>query len=250
MAADKAGEEKGVSAVVRALRLLSAFQETDYSLTLTELSKRTDLYKSTALRLIDTLMAEGYLYRLPDGSYQLGAKPLQLGAIFQRQLRTAEYVPPFLHRIVRELGESASFYIPQNGGRLCLHRVEASNQVIRDSVREGDWRPLEGGATGTIIMAFDGAPGHEMDQVRERMWAASFGGAHPEMAAVASPVFGAQQRLVGAIGVSGPRYRLEARGAESLVPPVLVAARELTGLFGGDTTPFDRPDSSDRAAAK
>ncbi len=239
MAQERAAEDKGVAAVTRALGLLSAFREDDYSLTLTELAKRTGLYKSTALRLIDTLVRENYLYRIADGSYQLGARPLQLGAIFQRQQRTVEYVPPFLRRIVEELGESASFYVFQNGGRMCLHRVDANNQVIRDSVREGDWRPLAGGATGTILMAFRGEPGAEMDAVRQQRWAASFGGAHPEMAAVAVPVFGAQQVLVGALSVSGPRYRLEARGADSLYPTLLQATRELTALLGGDALVFD-----------
>ncbi len=232
-------EDKGVAAVSRALSLLSAFREDDHSLTLTELSKRTGLYKSTASRLIDTLIREGYLYRTSDGSYQIGAKPLQLGAIFQRQMRTAEYVPPFLHRIVDELEESASFYIYQNGGRLCLHRVNANNQVIVDSVREGDWLPLEGGATGTILLAFRGEKGEEMDAVRAQLWAATFGGAHPEMAAVAVPVFGAQQTLMGALSVSGPRYRLEARGAQSMFPTLLRAGRDLTALLGGDTAAFD-----------
>jgi DNA-binding IclR family transcriptional regulator len=234
-----AAKDKGVAAVSRALSLLSAFKEDDYSLTLTELSKRTGLYKSTALRLIDTLVCESFLYRISDGSYQLGAKPLQLGAIFQRQLRTAEYVPPFLRRIVEELGESASFYVYQNGGRMCLHRMDANNQVIVDSVREGDWRPMAGGATGTVLLAFRGEAGEEMDTVRAELWAATFGGAHAEMAAVAVPVFGAKQILVGALSVSGPRYRLEARGAASMVPTLLRAGRELSALFGGDIAGYD-----------
>ena len=240
MTQEKAAEDKGVAAVSRALSLLSAFNDDDYSLTLTELSKRTGLYKSTALRLIESLIRENYLYRIADGSYQLGAKPFQLGAIFQRQLRTAEYVPPFLRRIVDELGESASFYVYQNGGRLCLHRVDANNQVIRDWVREGDWLPLAGGATGTILLAFRDEPGVEMDDVRNRMWAATFGGAHPEMAAVAVPVFGPGNALRGALSVSGPRYRLEARGAEAMYPTLLQAARELTALLGGDAALFDK----------
>lgn len=240
MTQDKAAEDKGVAAVSRALSLLSAFHEDDYSLTLTELSKRTGLYKSTVLRLIDSLIRENYLFRIADGSYQLGAKPLQLGAIFQRQMRTAEYVPPFLRRIVEELGESASFYIFQNNGRLCLHRVDANNQVIRDWVREGDWLPLAGGATGTILLAFRDEPGEEMDEVRAQMWAATFGGAHPEMAAVAVPVFGPGKALLGALSVSGPRYRLEVRGAQALYPTLLKAGRELTALLGGDASLFDK----------
>lgn len=231
-------EEGGVAAVDRALSLLAAFQKEDYSLTLTELARRTGLYKSTCLRLIESLLKAGYLYRLPDGSYQIGARPFMLGAIYQHQFRTSEYIPPVLRRIVEELGESASFYVYENGVRLCLHRVEANQQIIRDAVREGDWRPLEGGATGIILMAFRGETGPEMDEARQRHWAASFGGAHPEMAAVAVPVFKIGQALVGALSVSGPRYRFEEKTAESMVPALTQAARELTQLLGGDASVY------------
>lgn len=233
-------EESGVAAVDRALSLLAAFREDDYSLTLTELSRRTGLYKSTSLRLIESLLKAGYLYRLADGSYQIGVRPFMLGAIYQRQYKTAEYVPPILRRIVDELGESASYYVYENGGRLCLHRVEASQQIIRDAVREGDWRPLTGGATGTILMAFHGEEGAEMEAARQQYWNASFGGAHAEMAAVAVPVFRTDQVLAGALSVSGPRYRFEEKGAASMVPALTRAATELTRSLGGDPTVYNQ----------
>ena len=231
-------EESGVAAVDRALSLLACFREDDYSLTLTELAKRTGLYKSTALRLIESLLKAGYLYRLGDGSYQVGVTPFRLGALYQRQFRTTEYVPTVLRDIVKELGESASYYIYEQGQRLCLHRVEANNQIIRDAVREGDLRPLSGGATGMILMAFRGEEGSDMELVRAQYWAASFGGTHPEMAAVAVPVFGVQQALAGALSVSGPRYRFEEKGAESMVPALTRAAVRLTQLLGGDASVF------------
>jgi DNA-binding IclR family transcriptional regulator len=227
-----------VTSVDRALSILDAFRDNDYSLTLTELSKRTGMYKSTCLRLIESLIRARYLRRIEDGSYQIGAKPLQLGAIYQRQFRTGEYVPAVLREIVDVLGESASFYTYENGGRLCLHRVEADHQVIRDSVREGDWRPLEGGATGTILMAFRHKDGPEMDQVRQKLWADSFGGSHPDMAAVAVPVFGVSQELVGALSVSGPRYRFEQKGTQTMVPTLLEAGRKLTVMLGGNPAVF------------
>jgi len=234
-------EEGGVAAVDRALSLLACFRGDDYSLTLTEMAKRTGLYKSTALRLSESLVKANYLYRLSDGSYQIGVAAFQLGAIYQRQFKTSEYVPPVLRDIVAELNESASYYVYVDGQRLCLHRVEADNQIIRDAVREGDVRPLEGGATGTIMMAFRGDAGKEMDAVRKQNWAASFGGAHEEMAAVAVPVFAVQQALAGSVSVSGPRYRFEQKGAESMVPALTRAAIRLTNLLGGDASVFAKP---------
>ena len=99
------GDEGGVAAVDRALSILDAL--TDEKVTLADLSKRTDLYKSTVLRLLKSLERFGYVLRTPDGSYRLGSKVLHLGALYQRHFRTSEIVPPVLERIGAELHEGA-----------------------------------------------------------------------------------------------------------------------------------------------
>src|SRR5271154_3136016 len=59
----------GVAAVERALAILDAFEPGEQRLTLAELSRRTTFYKSTILRLAQSLLRHGYLQRLDDGSY-------------------------------------------------------------------------------------------------------------------------------------------------------------------------------------
>ncbi len=241
-------EETGVAAVDRALSILAAFSPNDRSLTLTQIAERTGLYKSPVLRLIESLARAHYLVRITDGSYQIGPKPLQLGAIFQRQFHTSEYVPPVLRELVAQLGESASYYVPAQNGRICLHRVDAP-RMIRDAVREGDWRPLENGAAGTIMLAFRGTPGERLDRVRHDFWAASLGNeVDPELAAVSVPVFGAGGEIAGALSISGPRYRLEEHGTRSFVPALLAAARRLSAHFGADTSVY--PPAQEAAGAK
>jgi DNA-binding IclR family transcriptional regulator len=227
-------DESGVASVDRAFQILDSFGAHDYSLTLAQLAERTGLHKSTILRLSDSLLRAGYLARIPDGSYQVGPKPLQLGAIFQRQFRTVEHVPAILRQIVADLNESASFYIPVGSGRVCLHRVDAP-RMIRDAVKEGDWRPLENGAAGTVILAFRGSKKSGMDRVRNEFWASSFGNeVDPELAAVSVPTFGPGGALVGALSISGPRNRIEAVGTSAIVPVLLHYAKTLTAAFGGD----------------
>lgn len=68
--------EGGVAAVERALTILDAFRESDQSLTLTEISKRVGFYKSTTLRLAESLEKFGYLRRLEDGAFRLVADVL------------------------------------------------------------------------------------------------------------------------------------------------------------------------------
>lgn len=64
--------QTGVAAVDRAFLILSAFQEGDTSLSLALLARRTGLYKSTILRLMQSLIRAGYVVRLPDGNYAVG----------------------------------------------------------------------------------------------------------------------------------------------------------------------------------
>jgi DNA-binding IclR family transcriptional regulator len=224
-------DEGGVAAVDRALSILDAL--TDDKVSLADLSKRTDLYKSTVLRLLKSLEKFGYVLRDDDGRYRLGSKVLHLGSLYQRNFRTSDLVPPVLRNLVAELQEGCSFYVADGEHRVVLHRVEAARSV-RDSVHEGDRFPLPSGASGHVLRAFAGARGERFDQIRDAMFAASFGERDPETAAYASPVFGHGNRLVGAINVSGPRYRIEALGEAKIVPALFKYAQTLTTTFGGD----------------
>jgi DNA-binding IclR family transcriptional regulator len=238
---------EGVAAVDRALSILDIFTDSDPRLTLTEISKRTGLYKSTAMRLAESLEKFGYLRRDDEGYYRLGAKPLHLGALYQRQFRTADIVPPVLRQIAGELSEGASFYVRDDKYRVCLHRVDAS-RAVRDSVCEGDRLPVNVGASGHVIEAFEGAQGERYEEIRKKMYAASFGERDPETAAVASPVFGVRQKLAGALTVSGPRYRIEEATVEKILPILFRHARELTRVFGGNSNVFS--DVEDRPIAR
>ncbi|MGF6528266.1 DNA-binding IclR family transcriptional regulator [Variovorax sp. PvP013] len=66
----------GVAVLDRAFALLGAFGVADARLTLTELSRRTGLYKSTVLRLLGALEHGGYIRKTTDGLYAIGPEPL------------------------------------------------------------------------------------------------------------------------------------------------------------------------------
>jgi DNA-binding IclR family transcriptional regulator len=224
-------EQDGVAAVDRALSILDAL--TDDRVSLADISKRTGLYKSTVLRLIKSLEKAGYVLRMTDGAYRLGSKVLLLGALYQRHFRTSDIVPPVLERLAAELHEGASFYICEGEQRVCLHRVE-STRAIRDSVHVGDRLPLSVGAAGHVLCAFGGERGAAFDDIRQQMYSASYGERDAETAALAAPVFGPGNRLMGALSVSGPRYRLEATGEDKIVPVLFKFAKQLTTAFGGN----------------
>jgi DNA-binding IclR family transcriptional regulator len=227
-------DDSGVSAVERALSLLDAFNELDYSLTLAELARRTGLYKSTILRLSESLQRMGYLKRLADGSFQIGAVPLRLGAIYQRQCRTSEHVPEVLREIVQATEECASFYIQDDKHAVCLHRVDSA-RMIRDAIREGDRLPISKGAAPQVLQAFGTHKnGKRYDRIRIEGFCASFGESDPEIAALSVPVLSVNRALVGALTLSGPRYRYENMDTSRMLNALFIGARKLTKIFGGD----------------
>jgi len=227
------GGEAGVAAVDRALAILNAFTDKDTRLTLSEVAKRTGLYKSTVIRLAKSLEKARYLHRTEEGHFRLGSKVLSLGAMYQKHFGTADIVPPALREIVEEIGEGASFYVRDDTQRLCLHRVE-SPKAVRDSIHVGDRLPLSVGAGGHVILAFSGLNGEKYDEIRKAMYSASFGERDAETAAVAVPVFGLDQKFIGALCISGPRYRIEALGVQAVVPVLFRHARKLTRIMGGN----------------
>ena len=212
-------------------------------LTLADIAKRTGLYKSTVLRIARSLEKFGYLLRTEDGTYHLASKVFYLGSIYQRHFRTASIVPPVLRALVDDLREGASFYVRDGDQRICLHRVD-SVRSVQHSVHEGARLPLKLGAASHVIRAFEGASGERYDQVRRAFYATSFGERDPEVSAVACPVFSINQRFIGALAVSGPRYRFDDEHVPAIVKSLFRRAAELTAAFGGDASIY--PSSKSR----
>lgn len=227
-------DSEGVAAVNRALTILNAFTRNDDSLSLATLATRTGFYKSTILRLVESLERFGYITRLTDGTYKIGVQAACLGAIYARQFRMYDHVPPVLGKVAKSLNESASFYVSDGETRICLFRAEAS-RAIRDSVSVGDRLPLKSGAGGHVLIAFGSANprGVKLKRVRDDFYSASFGERDPETAAIAVPVFN-ESGLAGALAISGPRYRLEQADIQQIVMELWQHAAKLTTVFGGD----------------
>lgn len=237
MTEQTAGKEaKGVEAVDRALAILLAFHQAD-RLTLAELSRATGLYKSTLLRLSVSLERSGFLHRMPDKSFMLGAEAYRLGSRFQRAFRLEELVRPVLQRLLRDTGESASFFVRDRDHRLCLFR-ENSAQTVREHISEGETLTLERGAAGHVIVRFDPQTNAatEVAQRFEALPLFSYGERMKEVSAAAVPVFrldGSALLLCGALSVSGPTNRFTPDRAEIISRSLMTEGDALSRTLGG-----------------
>ena len=217
----------GVSAVERALAILTAFRHGDRSLALAELSARTGLAKSTILRHTVSLQQYGLLARLPDGNYRLDVETLRLGTTYQHAFSLQDYVMPVLEQLAAQSEETATFYVPHGEERLCLFRVEGQS-LIRLRVQPGEVRPMDGSAIAQVLRRY--ASGPAMDQASDGVVLYSSGVTDPHTAALATPVFGVDAALIGAVAIAGPATRLTPQRAQQLKEPLSDAGLELTRL--------------------
>ncbi len=232
-------EVRTIAAVERAFALLEAFNDGIDTLTLSQLADRTGLYKSTVLRIVQTLERLGYLGRTRSGAYHIGPAPLRLGRLYQAAVRPEDIIVPVLRQLVEATHESAGFHVRFKDCRLCLYRVD-SPDPIRDHFRPGDLLPISKGAGGLILSAFGEDPAPTLDHVRERMLGISRGAIALEMGGVAAPVFNAHGELEGAITLSGLASRYDDDAVARFGALLLDAALRITVALGGDPRRFTK----------
>jgi DNA-binding IclR family transcriptional regulator len=75
--------------------------------------------------------------------------------------------------------------------------------------------------------------------VRDRLWAVSYGEREPDTASVSAPVFGVTGELQGALALSGPRHRLSPPELmRSACRQVLEIASAATLALGGEVARY------------
>lgn len=215
----------GVKAAERGLAVLDSFIDQG-TRGLAEIAKATGLAKPTVLRLLASLERAGYVVRLSDGSYQLGAKLLQLGTTYRANFRLDQHVLPALEHLAAATQESATFHIREGDRRMSLFRVE-SPQAVRDVVKAAPMVLLDETSTGRILKTATW-PGP-----KERMTVYSSSGVYDaQTASVSTAVFASGPTLAGALTVSGPIGRFGAAHVREIATHLAAAACRLSSALG------------------
>lgn len=218
----------GIASADRLLTVLTAFKLGDTSLTLAEFAERTELNKATIMRLIVSLENFGFINRLADGSYMLASEVMRLNTIYQDAFDLERHIEPYLHQLVNEIGETASFYVKHGAYRLCQYRVNSTHS-LRIHIQPGEIRPMDEAAGAQALRST-----YEQMRVRKEPFY-SVGMTDPHAASMALPIFGVNNQMMGALVVSGPASRFTAERARSVNQFMSKVADELVQQLGGES---------------
>lgn len=220
----------GRASADRFLTILSCFQKGDESLSLAEMAKRTNLVKSTALRLSSALIDHNYLVKDLHGDYRLGPEISRLNLIYSEAMHAEHYVIPVLQKLVDLSGETASIYIRHGSYRLCQYRINSPHQLGVHK-QPGEIRPMDSASSAIILRTFSG-PAEDRTPLELPLY--SSGATDPYAASLAIPVFQSGDTLFGALTLAGPSNRLTHERSLELADQLRASAHLLSRQLGGE----------------
>jgi IclR family acetate operon transcriptional repressor len=253
----------GTQAVDRAAALLTYIVEADHPVTFGEAIEAAGLARSTTSRLLSALERTHLLERAGNGEYVGGPIFVRYAARHDRFKQLAKLALPTLELIGEETGEAVHLAV-SNGGRVD-HIAQVDTTYLLGA---RDWTDVEipphSSALGKVLLAwgaidFPTGPletptehtisSHteleaDLTCTRERGFATTCDELEEGLTGVAAPVFGpvegsgtgsSKDRLVAAVGVSGPTSRLEDR-LEELSRLLIDRTNHLSGLLQHGTT--------------
>lgn len=246
-----------IQSVAHAFDLLEEFRGDVDELGVTELSNRLKLHKNNVFRLLATLESRGYIEQNKmTEKYRLGLKSLELGQNFLKQMGLLRQARPVLKEIVDACNETAYVSVIRDRQVVYLDVIE-SNQTVRVVSRVGHRLPLYCTAVGKAQIAFDSTDEIEralpkellphtpntvtekkrlldhLKEVAHKGYAVDNEEFDEGVKCIGVPIRDYTRRVVGALSISAPGYRLTSQRIEKeLVPLMLKAGHELSTKLG------------------
>ena len=191
----------------RGLRLVRVVAEHPHGLVLADLARAVDLSASTTLRQLRSLDAAGFAVRRADGRWVPGPELLRLARTLAATATLPRLAEPELASLADALGESAYLAEAADDDTAVYVAMESGTHAVRHVSWLGHTVPRQGTAVGRAL-----AGDVDVDGVAVREDAVESG-----ITAVSAPVRDGTGRVVAAVSVVGPSFRLR--------EAVLVAAR-------------------------
>jgi DNA-binding IclR family transcriptional regulator len=247
----------GVQSLARAFAIMEEIARNREGIGLADLSKRVGLHNSTTFHLVKTLVSLGYVRQMADSKrYRIGRPLFALAASALDEVEMVSLATPILEGLSRETGESAHFSVRMDDAVVVLARTGGKG-AFQLNDRAGAVRPAHCTALGKIMLAalpVDQFERYlvradlkaftpksitaaeqlrrEIAEVRRTALAVDDGEFDAEVRCAAVPVRDFSGQVIGAIGVSGPVWRLSIEALQKRARVVRAAADRLSAEFG------------------
>ncbi len=243
-----------VQAVVKAFDLLEALAAEDTSLTVPVLARKLELSRNKAFRLLATLEDKGLTERdAATGTYRLGIRAFEVAQHILKSANLIRLAHPIMEELARKHDEAMYMTVMNNDEVLFLDMVD-SFQQIKATPLVGRRFPFFTNAAGKAIKAMSSADSlerigrrdlrkkgvpdmkkleSELLDIRQKGVAVDFGGLGDGICAVAVGIRDYAGKVVGALTMLAPSFRmLQERLEIEIIPSMVEGAKVLSMKFG------------------
>jgi IclR family acetate operon transcriptional repressor len=247
-----------VRSLDRAVAILNAFTRERSELGLSAVAQLTGLSTSTTHRLLASLMSHGLVQQVSGSKrYSLGSHVLRLAYMASGHVNVRQAALPVMQRLRDDSDETVGLHLLRaDNRRVVVDQAESHKPLRRTYTELGEPIPLHQGAPGKVLLAFLSPEAREailaapleavtevtptdpvklrgeLEEIRSRGYALSFGERVRDIHTVAAPVANHTGAVVAALSVTGPAVRMPRERLESISKLAIDAGREISRQLG------------------
>jgi IclR family acetate operon transcriptional repressor len=222
----------------------------------TELAAELGVHKSTAFRLVAALEGRGLVEQVSErGRYRLGFGIVRLAGAATAALDIVRESQLVCERLAAEMEETVNIAVAEGDACVNVSQVRGPSAIASHNWI-GQRTPLHATASGKVLLAHEPEERvaavlagplvrytprtitdaeelrRHLVEVRRRGVACTLEEYEAGLNAVAAPLRDIDGRVVAAVSVSGPSYRLSADRLEQVADAILAASAEISARLG------------------
>ncbi len=244
-----------IQSVDRAMQIMQLLSEAGTQ-TVTEISQKLDVHKSTASRLLATLEQHGVVEQYQNrGAYRLGLALVGFTNSVLKDYNILDYARPVCERLGRDTDETVNVAIILGKNVVNIDQVTGSGAIA--SVNWiGKHTPIHATSSGKSILAFMEPDKREaivqaelkpftqhtlveadkfraaLDTIRKQGFAITIGEFELGLTGIAAPIFNSTGTVEASVSVSAPTFRVQGEMINEIAAKVKQAAEDVSQMLG------------------
>ena len=253
-----AGRRYNIQALIVGFRVLEALIKSGSSRSLTDFAHELNMTKGTLFRYLNTLAVEGYVVQDPETKrYSIGSRLYRLKRLLPDQFPFPVQAHDEMLRLRQETQHTVVLTGHASEEGVTTLDLVIGMQDVQFMLRVGTVLDLHASAHGKVALAF-GPPEllgsilgrtlrkhtaktindqanllSEVDLIRRRGWATACEESYLGVNALAAPIFSAEERYEGGIGLFASVEQIPSTPPKQLARAVMGAAARLSERIGG-----------------
>jgi len=247
------------SVVHNVVDVLRCFSTGEPLVGVTEIAQQVGLHKSSVSRLLTTLESEGWVEQEPTTrKYQLGLGLIAIAGPLLANLNVRKVAHPYLQQLAAQTRETTVLAVWEDSAAVTVEQI-ASDRTVKHTSPLGSRYYSTGSATVQIFLA-DMEPaaatalidsGHirlqegwtaaqarqRLADTRERGYATNLSETFEDEIGIAAPIYDHRRKVVAAVLLAAPAYRVDDHTTEQLLKQCLATAATISTRLGSPDAP-------------